>query len=139
MVDRAKYDVNLNPSLIAASNGDGVTPVSLWADPTTHGIIISAGTGSLVVSPVTFTTTVDTNVAGSATSVQVLAANTVRKEATIYNDSTSACYIKEGTTASATDYKYKLYQGDVYKTNNYTGRIDALWDTATGSARVSES
>lgn len=42
MPDRARFDVNNKPSLIAVSNQDGITPVSLWADPATHGLVISA-------------------------------------------------------------------------------------------------
>lgn len=87
----------------------------------------------------TFSTTTNSNVSASATSVTLLASNSARKEVTIQNDSTAILYIKEGTTASATDYKYKLYQDDVYISNNYTGRIDGIWSAASGAARVAES
>src|SRR6185312_3481643 len=40
--DRARHDVNLNPTLVAVSSVDGETPVSLWADPVTHALPISA-------------------------------------------------------------------------------------------------
>lgn len=42
--DRARHDVNLKPTLIAVSNADGETPVTLQADPTTHQLLVS-GTG----------------------------------------------------------------------------------------------
>lgn len=42
---RARFDVNNIHSLIAVSNADGATPIELWADPTTHGLILS-GSGS---------------------------------------------------------------------------------------------
>lgn len=87
----------------------------------------------------TFSTTTNSNVAGSATSVTLLAANAARLEATITNDSTAVLYIKEGSTASATDFKFRLEQYDVYRTNNYTGIITGIWASATGNARVSES
>jgi hypothetical protein len=39
MVDRARHDVNLVPTLSAVSNADGETPVSLWANPTKHTLL----------------------------------------------------------------------------------------------------
>lgn len=43
MTDRAFPDQNNNFSLFAVSNADGVTPVSLWADPVTHLLQVSGG------------------------------------------------------------------------------------------------
>jgi len=37
-----KYTSNNTPILVAASNADGETPVYLYADPTTHGLVVSA-------------------------------------------------------------------------------------------------
>ena len=45
MADSAAYDANLKPTLIAVSNADGVSPVKLWADPTTHLLQVSGGGG----------------------------------------------------------------------------------------------
>lgn len=41
----AKRDRNQVPTLIAVSNGDGVTPVPLWADPVTHRLLVSGVLG----------------------------------------------------------------------------------------------
>lgn len=46
MADRSFPDQNLTKSLIVVSNGDGITPVSLWADPNTHALITSGGGSS---------------------------------------------------------------------------------------------
>lgn len=43
--DRARHDINLLPSLIAVSNADGESPVTLWADPATHALVTSGGGG----------------------------------------------------------------------------------------------
>src|SRR3990167_11417272 len=43
----AKRDDNSIPTLIAVSNADGTTPVTLYADPTTHRLLVSATSGSL--------------------------------------------------------------------------------------------
>jgi len=37
-----KFTTNNNPTLVAVSNADGETPVYLYADPITHGLVISA-------------------------------------------------------------------------------------------------
>jgi hypothetical protein len=43
MADRAPHDQNLVSGLLAASNIDGITPVALYADPTTHALVTSGG------------------------------------------------------------------------------------------------
>lgn len=43
----AKRDDNYITTLIAVSNADGITPVTLYADPTTHRLLVSATAGSL--------------------------------------------------------------------------------------------
>jgi hypothetical protein len=87
------------------------------------------------------TTATLSNVAGSATSVTVLAANTSRKGAVIVNDSTAVLYVKCGSSASATSFTYKLGGGDsliIDATQLYTGILTGIWSSATGSARVTE-
>lgn len=85
-----------------------------------------------------------TNVAGSATSVTVLAANASRIGATITNDSSAVVYIKFGTTASTTSYTVVLAGAAAAPfsyfevPSGYTGRIDGIWASATGNARVTE-
>lgn len=79
------------------------------------------------------------NVAGSATSVTILAANVARIGAVIFNDSTADLRVKFGTTASSTSFTVKLSQDATLEVPaNYTGIIDGIWDTATGNARVTE-
>ena len=43
----AQRDGNFVPTLIAASNVDGITPVVLWADPTTHRLLVATSVGNL--------------------------------------------------------------------------------------------
>lgn len=79
------------------------------------------------------------NVAGSASSVTLLSANTGRLGATIVNDSTANLYVKFGTTASTTSYTVLLGASAYYEVPfQYTGRIDGIWDSATGNARITE-
>jgi hypothetical protein len=80
-----------------------------------------------------------TNVASSASSVTLLAANTSRFGAMIFNDSTAVLYVKLGATASATSYTVKMDAGDYFEVPyEYTGIIDGIWASATGSARITE-
>jgi len=50
----AKRDQNQVTTLIAVSNADGITPVVLWADPTTHRLLVSS-TSSLIIGTSTIT------------------------------------------------------------------------------------
>ena len=84
------------------------------------------------------TTSTLSNVAGSASSVTLKAANTGRIRLTIYNDSTSALYIKEGATASTSSFTWKLAPCDTLIIDDYSGVVDGIWDSATGNARVTE-
>lgn len=84
------------------------------------------------------------NVASSATSVTVLAANAERIGATITNDSSALLYLKFGATASTTSYTVVLAGAasapfSYYEVPaGYTGIIDGIWASATGNARVTE-
>lgn len=81
------------------------------------------------------------NVAGSASSVTLLAANVSRLGAVIMNDSTATLYVKYGATASSTSFTYLVAAGATLElpTNAiYTGIITGIWTSATGNARITE-
>jgi hypothetical protein len=81
-------------------------------------------------------------VASSASSVQLLAANTNRLGVVVVNDSSQTLYLKFGTTASATDYTYKIRSQTtievIFSSFVYTGRIDGIWAAANGAAQITE-
>jgi hypothetical protein len=81
-----------------------------------------------------------TSVAGATSNTQLLAANTVRKGATIFNDSTADLYLALGTTAASTsNFTIKLPAGGYYEAPfSYSGEIRGIWSSATGNARVTE-
>lgn len=99
--------------------------------------------GNLGVSQKAPTATL-TNVSASASSVTLLSANTARIGATITNDSSAVVYIKFGTTASTTSYTVSLAGAasapfSYYEVPaGYTGRIDAISASATGTLRITE-
>lgn len=107
--------------------------------------------GSAVTQPVSIAATVTskevrsatgtrTSVAGSASSVTLLASNASRLGATIFNDSTQILYADlSGGTASSSAFTYKMNPGDTLETPaNYTGLITGIWASANGNARVTE-
>lgn len=83
-----------------------------------------------------------TNVASSATSVTILAANTNRKGATIYNDSTQTLYLDlSGGTASNSSYSVQVSPQGYFELPGpavYNGLITGIWAAANGNARVTE-
>lgn len=80
------------------------------------------------------------NVAGSASSVTLLAANLDRRGAIIVNDSSAILYVKFGATASATSFSYKLNPGATleFPAPIYQGIVDGIWASAAGAARTTE-
>ncbi|MER8540237.1 hypothetical protein NKH17_12360 [Mesorhizobium sp. M1334] len=96
-----------------------------------------------VLSPASATST-PTNVAGATSTTTLLAANANRLGGSIVNDSTAILYILLGSgTASATNYSYvldgKTTVGGTFEIpEGWTGAIQGIWASATGSARVTE-
>lgn len=79
-----------------------------------------------------------TSVNDSATSAQLLAANTARVRAYVQNDSTVNLFIKLGGTATTTDYSIKLLPDDIADIQ-YTGAIHGIWASdASGAAKITE-
>jgi hypothetical protein len=76
----------------------------------------------------------------------ILAANSSRKGATIYNESTAILYLcLSNTTSSATVYTVQLAPGAFYELPSmkdgtvYTGVIKGIWASdASGAARITE-
>jgi hypothetical protein len=81
-----------------------------------------------------------TNVASSASSVNLVTTNPNRKRVNIANDSTQVLFIKFGTTASATSYTYRLTSNTSISiaSEEWSGNIDGIWSSANGNARITE-
>lgn len=109
----------------SGTNGD-YTPIGVDAAGTVS-VAQKSGTATL------------TNVNSSATNVTILAANTARKGAQFFNDSTQILYLKFGTTASTTSFTVPLAAATYYELPaGYTGNIDGIWASAVGVVRVTE-
>lgn len=116
------------PSNISQINA--VTPL-MGAGPT--------GTGSMRQTIANAATPTSANVAASITNVTLLASSATRMGAAFYNDSSSAMYLKLGATSSTTSFTVKLVAGAYYEIPGphiYSGIVDGIWDTATGTCRI---
>jgi hypothetical protein len=96
--------------------------------------------GTLLQKQVPLTGATVAQVASSATSVTLKAANASRRSLSIFNDSTAVLYVKFGATASTSSYTVKLNAGDYFEAPlpMYQGVIDGIWASANGSALVTE-
>ena len=84
----------------------------------------------------------NSSVAGTTSaSTTILASNTARVGASIFNDSTAVLYLSRGATCATTNYSVQVQPGGFYElpeTNVYTGVITGVWASAVGNARVTE-
>jgi hypothetical protein len=112
--------------------------------PSTLGTKTSSA--SLSVSPAFAATSTLTNVASSATSVTLLAANNNRKTVIILNDSTADLYVTlNASAASTTNYSLFLAakvgntpSSAIFGGDDYSGEIRGIWSSANGFARITE-
>jgi hypothetical protein len=77
-------------------------------------------------------------VSTSGTSATLASASAGRLRIIVVNDSSATLYVKYGTTASSIDWTVKLAPDSTLDEDAYTGRIDAVLSTGTGTARVTE-
>ncbi len=99
-----------------------------------------SGTGALRITHSNTATATLANVAASATNVTLQASNANRRSWTCYNDSTVVLYVKFGATASATSFTVQVPPSGYFEAPQpiYSGIIDGIWASATGSARMTE-
>lgn len=103
-------------------------------------MVDSTGAAVALASTTAPATGATTSVASSATTVTILAANTARRGATVYNDSTQVLYLLLGAgTASSSVYTVQLAAGAYYEVPfGFTGVLTGLWASANGNARVTQ-
>ena len=81
-----------------------------------------------------------TSVSASITSVTLKIANVDRVGLLLYNDSCADCFVKYGATASLTDFSVKIKGGGHHFIDGpiYSGKVDAIWNSADGAMKVTE-
>jgi hypothetical protein len=157
-VSIAAHQIGVNGSLesTATADGDfrlataGYKSIRARISAYSAGTITIKGYANSVASQPTViairkgATSTTANVASSATVVTLQAANSSRVKLTIVHDDTaSTLYVKEGSTATLTDYTYKLspsaYGDTTLIIDDYSGIVTGIWSVATGTARVTET
>lgn len=123
-------------------------PVSLASVPS-HAVtnagtfaVQAAQSGTWTVTPTVPSASSATvsSVAASATNVTLLASNANRKAVYLFNDGASLLYVKFGATASTTSFTIRVDAYGYWESGPiiYTGQIDGIWASASGSARITE-
>jgi hypothetical protein len=137
--DATKKVSATDPLPVTAAAGSAIIG-KVGIDQTTPGTTDSVTVKSAGAYAAITTTTLS-NVAASASNVTLLAANTSRRRIVLHNDSTAKLRVKFGATASTTSFTLALNAYETYESPNmnvYTGIIDGIWESATGSARLTE-
>lgn len=121
----------------------GQLPATLGQKTSANSLaVVLASDETIPVTMARGTTPTLTNVASSATSVTLLAANVNRKSLKIFNDPGvtlgGQLFIAYGSSASATGFSDKIFPNASYNDDNYTGAVSGIWNTALGTARVTE-
>lgn len=114
---------------------DGVDTAAVKAaDPAEadNGLVtrnLPARTATSARTTVSVDTTVDT----------LLASNTARRGATVYNDDSKVLYVALGSAATTSDFTIKIAADGYYEIPfNYTGIITAIRASGSGNVRVTE-
>ena len=99
------------------------------------------GTFGLTTSPaqIVSTTATHTRLTADTAPVILLAANTLRVGASLFNDSTAICYVKLGTAVTATSKWRALAAGAYVEIPfGYEGIIQGVWAAVNGAMDVVE-
>lgn len=104
----------------------------------TSGSPVSGNGGTTTTSTATYA-----SVASSASAVTLIAANSSRRSASIYNDSTAVLYVAEFPTSAATvttsAYTVQVSPGGFYAVApEYNGLVQGIWASANGAAKITE-
>jgi hypothetical protein len=78
------------------------------------------------------------NIGASLTEVTLIAANTLRREVAIHNNSNGILYVICGGGATATNYNWRLRRGDHLTVDSFRGDLKGIFTNATGFAMVTE-
>ena len=100
-------------------------------------IATTSGTGATPASTSANLTSVNAATANTA----LLAANASRKAAYIYNNGGANLYLAYGNTASTIAFTVKIAAYGFFElpaTPVWQGAISAIWDSASGSAQITE-
>jgi len=95
---------------------------------------------SVTTTPSPATSSARTSVLGSSAGTQTLLnSNSLRRGATIFNNSNANLFLALGPNAATNNFTTKLGAGIYYEVPfNYTGIITGIWDGNNGNAQITE-
>lgn len=142
-------------SSVAITPGSGVsvraiTGVGSGSATVQQVVTLADSGGNLVASwaplpvqskPLQTSTSALTQVTAATSTTTVLASNSSRVGAYVFNDSTATLYLAFASTASTTAYTLQVPPGGTYLHDGpviYTGQLSGIWSAANGAARVTE-
>jgi hypothetical protein len=121
-------------------NSVAVKPASTAAATTDPALVVAISPNNAITTSTAHSSTNNiTNIAASTTNTLLLASNSIRLGATIYNDSAALLYISLGSVATLNDYTIKLFPLGYYEVPyGFIGAVDGFWSSAIGFAKVGE-
>jgi hypothetical protein len=144
MADNVLINATTEPggATIATDDVGGIQHELVKLEFGTDGVatMVSAADPLPVTDKTTASTGTTTSVSDSNVNQTLLAANSSRLGATIYNDSTEILYLKLGATASLTSFTARLVPNAYYEVPfRFIGIIDGIWAAnGSGAARITE-
>jgi len=118
-----------------------VTPPSTAAVASDPALVVAISPNNpITTSTVRPSTSIITSVAVSTSNVVLLANNSLRLGATLFNDSSSLVYVKLGSVATTSSYTIKLFPQSYFEIPfGYTNVVSGFWTTAvSGNMFVDE-
>ena len=94
--------------------------------------------GAINIKPVLADNCSVVNITASLTEVSLQAANTLRREVIIQNNSNGILYVLCGAGVTATNYNWKLKRGDHLTIDAFRGELRGIFTNAVGFAMVTE-
>lgn len=137
----AKRDGNFTPTLIGVSNADGTTPVLVYADPTTHRLLVDLGSSSGTVTSVSVVTangfagTVATATSTPAITLTTTITGVLKGNGTAISAATAGSDYAVGSIGLVGG---QTIAGSTLTTENLTLRANAA-DLTTGQVNVTSS
>lgn len=135
--DHASRDTNSVPTLLAVSNVDGISPVLLWADPTTHRLLVQLTSLASVLNTDSFIATngqsvfnaTSPNIAGT---IYVAVNGLIDTPTTDYSVSGTTLTLSTGVPAGTqVTWEYFMSGTNPYQTDAFTATSNQTIFTAS--------
>jgi len=129
------FNSNITASITLPVTSSAGAP--LWV---TGALTVNTGSSSAGSTPATTGTILTVTATGTVGGVGLLASNSNRKLATVFNNASTNLYVSLGTGATTTAFQVLLVPNAYYEVLNFTGAVSGAWaGTPTGNALIGEN